>query len=251
MCGAYVLNESGLIQLEPGVHLMHDLFDGVDEPLVATGLELTLRARLALMMTGQPHVVRPTDPVPVLGFNRSGDPVLFPARWWLLMEPHGEGWKPNAQFATFNSKIDKVLHPQGTVHGHRPLSFRIVLPAQAYIEWHNKAPFTFQRADQQPVLFGGVAKAYPAGDGFTFGVSIVTLPGHPRTAHIHAKSLPLMLEDQHIAPWLDRSVPISELGYLAEPRLHAPLTIQPMASLNPMQPVNTPEHIEADAALSL
>jgi putative SOS response-associated peptidase YedK len=56
------------------------------------------------------------------------------------------------------------------------------------------------------VALGGLYEIWRFGDELVPGFSVIRLPPHLKFAHIHAKSLPLMLEPEDFDAWLDLAV---------------------------------------------
>ena len=193
-------------------------------------------------------VFRPTDRLPIIAQDRNGKLIIEQALWWLLMKTGEDGMPvPNQEYATFNSRIDKVMATGKTLHNTSPKSFRVLIPASGYFEWLGKVPYAIERADGETILFGGMAKAYPTPDGgYQLGVSIVTLPGNPKLAHIHQKSLPLMIEDDDIMHWLDRSVPNQDLQPFATPVLRHDMNTQPKSDIKQPELFGELQRIESD-----
>lgn len=243
MCGAYYLQQSQSLRDHFGIESKDDLKD-----FVLSGGDLDPMRLFDSTDRGDEKriVFRPTDQVPFLAIDKEGGWIGNHATWWLAMEQHGDGWRPNQKFATFNSRIDKVVSGDRSIHNMKPRSFRVILPATGFVEWHDKRPHLFTRSDGQALMLGGMAKAYELADGYHFAASIVTLPGHPKTRHVHEKSVPLMLSDAMVDAWLDRHVPHSDFSYLMEPQIPLDLLIQPVSDLSHFELVGQPESVPAD-----
>lgn len=241
MCGAYFLQQSAALRTHFGIQSKEDLADFVLRGDAVDPLRLFDSADGEML-----QIFRPTDRVPFLALDRNGDWIGLTATWWLAMERDGDHWHPNQKLATFNSRIDKVVSHGRTIHSMHPRSFRVVLPASGFVEWHNRQPHLFSRADDRALMLGGMAKAYPVTDGYHYAVSIVTLPAHPRTRQIHEKSTPLMLADDLIGPWLDRRLPHSDFAWLQTPSLPFSLRIRPTENLQTCLPLGPEQIIAAD-----
>ena len=241
MCGAYFLQQSASLRAHFGIESRADIADFMLRGDQVDPLSLFDAAGTPLL-----QLFRPTDQVPFLALDREGEWIGLTATWWLALEAEGDDWRPRQSLATFNSRIDKVVSNGNTIHKQPPRSFRVLLPASGFVEWHDKRPHCFRRADGKALMLGGMAKAYPVPSGHKFAVSIVTLPGHPSTRHIHEKSIPLMLQDNQIRHWLDRQRPHSDFRHFQTPTLPHTLTIQPVQDLKTMTPVGEPETVAAD-----
>lgn len=241
MCGAYYLRQSQSLRDFFGIESERDVDDFMQsKPAKDPRLLFDSEG------DGDAKVFRPTDEVPFIAESKDGALTARRARWWLLMQQEQGRWVPNQAYASFNSMIDKVVGPGRSAHSMRPKSFRVLIPAHGFIEWHDRKPYAFTRQDNRPLLLGGMAKAYPIEDGFQFAVSIVTLPGHPKTAHIHQKSIPLMLEDDETGAWLDRNLPHSDFQFYQTPQIRTDLEIQQLESVKSMASVGDAQVVPAD-----
>ncbi|MFC3852158.1 SOS response-associated peptidase family protein [Salinispirillum marinum] len=240
MCGAFYVRQSPTLAAYFGLESPSDLGEWVGREIINPRRILDGRSEFT--------VFRPTDRVLVIVQNKSGQYILQSARWWLLMKSDVEGTlTPHQEYATFNSRIDKVMATGRTLHNTRPKSFRVLIPASGYYEWLGKVPYAIERADGEPILFGAMAKAYPTPEGgYELGVSIVTLPGHPKLAHIHPKSLPLMIEDNEIPHWLDRTLANQHLHSFATPMLKHDMNTQPKSDIKQPELFGELQRIAAD-----
>ena len=241
MCGAYFIQQSASLREHFGIMTADDLKDFVLKGDSVDPLRLLDYAEQAML-----QIFRPTDRVPFIARDRQGHWIGLMATWWLAMDRADNHWAPNQKLATFNSRIDKIVGSGRSIHSIPPRSFRVLLPASGFVEWHQKRPHLFTRADGRTLLLGGMAKAYPVEEGHHYAVSIVTLPGHPKTRHVHEKCVPLMMPDELIDRWLDRAVPHSDFANLQTPRIPHNLDIQPVQDLKSLQPEGPAEAVSAD-----
>lgn len=240
MCGAYFLQQSASLREHFGIVSQGDIGDFMLDggPAPFSLFDASAQAMLA--------VFRPTDNVPFLALDRNGQWVGRVATWWLAMQRSGDHWEPNPKLASFNSRVDKVTGSGRSIHTMPPRSFRVVVPASGFVEWHDRKPHLFVRRDGKALRLGGMAKAYEAADRYQYAVSVVTLPGHDKTRHIHEKSVPLMLSDELTTDWLDRQLPHSDFAHLRAPVIPHDLMIQPVADLKMMHPAGEAEAVAAD-----
>ncbi len=153
--------------------------------------------------------VSPTDSVHIVVPGKR-ERQLATANWWLAMKANDhQELIPNTQWQTFNTRADKILN--SPLHRFAPRSFRVVIPAAGYYEWQNGRPIKLN-LEQGDIAFGGLAKYWPEHERFS--CSIITLPGHPALAHIHKKSVPLMLRGPQLEHWLDRSLSNAEVEHV-------------------------------------
>ncbi len=123
-----------------------------------------------------------------------------PAKWWLLL---GKDGKPNYQYATFNSRYDKLRSSFLTKKPYQ--TSRCIIPASLVIEGQNKKYHSITGKDRALAL-GGLYKTYQVGDETVTTASIITCPGHTKWTEFHAKSTPLFLDvddTEGIGMWLD------------------------------------------------
>ena len=184
--------------------------------------------------------IAPTDPVEIVVQGKR-EREIRTASWWLAMKA---GNNPSQLVAdnrwqSFNTRSDKIL--TSPMHNIAPKSFRVVIPASGYYEWQQKQPYALS-IPEEDIAFGGLAKYWPHTNQYS--CSIVTLPGHPALAHIHKKSVPLMLRGNAINQWLDRSQPHAALAHLWQNPRSLNLRAQKIES--PKNPVaaGKPEHLE-------
>lgn len=131
------------------------------------------------------------------------DRYLEDAKWWLLLDKNG---KPNYQYATFNSRSDKLFSSQLTKPAFR--NSRCLIPADGIIEGQNKK-YHFITSEKKSLLLGGIYKQYQIDNEIITTASIITCPGNPKLENIHRKSIPLMFDvenHQLIDMWLDPGI---------------------------------------------
>jgi len=154
--------------------------------------------------------IAPTDPVKIVVQGKC-ERQIRTAHWWLAMkaDTNSDKMVPDNRWQSFNTRSDKIL--TSPMHSIAPKSFRVVIPAAGYYEWQQTQAFALSIPDED-IAFGGLAKYWPQSGQFS--CSIVTLPGHPALAHIHKKSVPLMLRGNAIDQWLDRGKTHADLASL-------------------------------------
>ena len=172
------------------------------------------------------------------------DRYLEEAKWWLLLDKDG---KPNYQYATFNSRYDKLYSSPLTKGAFR--TSRCIIPASGIIEGQDKK-YHLITSERGALALGGIYKQYQV-DGETLATaSVITCPGNPKLEHIHKKSIPLMLDvddDELIDMWLNPSMTDSEAFQpLLTNRLNFDLVATPTVGARDMTPRGEPVHLEAD-----
>lgn len=151
---------------------------------------------------------------------------LEEAQWWLLLDKSG---KPNYQYATFNSRSDKLFSSRLTKNLMK--TSRCVLPASGVIEGQDKQYHSLT-TEADAVALGGLYKRYQIGDEQVTTTSVITCPPNPKLNGIHNKSTPLMLDWQDevlINMWLDPSLTDSEVfRHVLTGELMMPITATPI-----------------------
>ena len=149
----------------------------------------------------------PASMIQIVTEDRDGR-YLEDAKWWLLLNLDG---KPNYQYATFNSRYDKLYTSSLT----RSLfqTSRCLMPASSFIEGQDKQYHDIT-SERGALVLAGIYKTYQiAGETITTA-SIITCPGNPKLESIHRKSTPLMLDvddTELIDMWLDPSITNSDV----------------------------------------
>jgi putative SOS response-associated peptidase YedK len=151
---------------------------------------------------------------------------LEEAQWWLLLDKAG---KPNYQYATFNSRSDKLFSSRLTKNLMK--TSRCILPASGVIEGQDKK-YHGITSKYGAVALGGLYKRYQIGDQLMTTTSVITCPPNPKFNGIHEKSTPLMLDWQDkelINMWLDPSLTDSEVfRHVLTGELMMPITATPI-----------------------
>ncbi len=132
-----------------------------------------------------------------------------------------------------NSRDDKI---DGV--WRRVMKNRVVFPVDQAVEWHYELdllgqpagkprPWLIQRADDQIAAVAGIA------DGDR--VSMMTCPADGLYAQVHNKHpddprmLVYLTTPEHVADWLDQSLPIQRLRQLLRPAADPWLSAQPLS----------------------
>ncbi|MPZ28361.1 MAG: SOS response-associated peptidase [Micromonosporaceae bacterium] len=185
MCGRYATTRSAAD--------LSALFDAVDETAVDEMDLLEPRYNVA-----------PTDPVPVVRTDRSGQRVLVRARWGLL--PH---WArdPKAGARMINARVETVA--TAPAYARPFVSRRALVPADGWYEWRRlpgggKQAYFMTPADGSILTLAGLWSRWgPDGKAghrlLTF--TVLTTAAIGELAAIHDR-MPLLLPPQRWARWL-------------------------------------------------
>lgn len=196
MCGRLNVTDN------PGVRVLCDmiglpLFPKDDNP------QQTLRFSRFIKAGSAVSVIR----------DKAGRRELSSATWWLLQKANGSGFEPDFQWASFNTRYDKLNVPGSA--GYKAFrETRCVIPASGFGETEGKgksAVYTdFTALEGEAIAFGGLCREwFHHGTGVSvLSCSVITLPPAEWLMPYHTKASPLMLPqgDDTIALWLDSSI---------------------------------------------
>jgi len=211
MCGRY-----NVIDNPETVSLMNDL--GIEFNSVALPL----------------YNLCPTAFVPIVILDENG-PKIVMAIWWLLLEKGPNGLKPNPKWKTFNAVAKRATTSK--LYGPALKKSRCILPASGYYEWKKKQAYYIKPKDSA-IAFAGLYRRWEIEGSELYSCTLMTTEGHSKLAHIHEKSLPVMLPKSECENWLSRDeLPHTKLDSIFESRLRESLEVVPV-----IQYVNNADH---------
>lgn len=124
-------------------------------------------------------------------------PLVMDEVWWGY-RPH---WAKETAPEPINATVEKVAtsnYFRGAFAHHRCL-----VPANGWYEWLprevGKQPHFLCREDREPIWLAGIWSERPDGAP---GCAILTEPARGVAREIHGR-MPLVLDDESLAPWLD------------------------------------------------
>lgn len=157
------------------------------------------------------------------------------ATWWLMLDP--QTLKPNNQYASFNTRSDKLNVPRSL--GYHPYrNARCIIPATAFIEGAgDKKTYHKIHFENCAIAFGGLFREWINKDTgeLVRSASIITLPPVPEWEQIHPKSIPLMLpEDATLRQnWLNPDIhDVEQFDHLLTPKLNGPHIATPIGKVS-------------------
>ncbi len=166
------------------------------------------------------------------------------AKWWLLLDKSG---KPNYQYATFNSRSDKLGSSFLTKKPFK--TSRCIIPACSVIDGQANTSHRVSHQDNALAL-GGLYKTYQVEGELITSASIITCPGNPKWSEFHAKSTPLMLDTEDselIDMWLAPSFQhVEAFDDAITGRLAFDLEVTAMAGARDMTAIAEPFICSAD-----
>ena len=168
--------------------------------------------------------IAPTETVAVVFAENQGNQIL-PMRWWLT--PH---WakEMTSKYAMFNARSEGLSRSPAF---RGPFKYRrAIIPASSFIEWQK------QKEGKQPLLiepmtgafaFAALWDRWQQGEYDIYSCTIITTAAVPGFESIHQR-MPVILQPDEFAGWLDQQTPTDQLQRLLAPRLNAPLRITPL-----------------------
>lgn len=178
--------------------------------------------------------------------ERDGQRLLQDAMWSLLIEPKpkGNGYRPKPQFSTFNARSTRLT--ESSLWKKRYPTQRCIVPASAFHEWAGGQPFNIH-PEGAAVAMPGLWERWQFGGDVVHSFATITLPPHPRFKHIHAKSIPLMLQEKDFDLWLDpHFTDVEAFVDLMRSHIPAPLVCQPISDPKSLEPTAPAEIIPPD-----
>lgn len=141
--------------------------------------------------------VRPTDRAPVVRRHRgTGARKLDLLRWGLV-----PSWSDGPSGTPlFNARAETVAAKPSFRDAFERR--RCLVPAELFIEWHEKRPHEIRRADGAPLVLGGLWERWRQPDGTALdSYTIVTVAASSAMAGLHDR-MPLILEEGQQEQWL-------------------------------------------------
>ncbi|MDH3693139.1 MAG: SOS response-associated peptidase [Gammaproteobacteria bacterium] len=176
----------------------------------------------------------PTAFVPIVILDQNG-PKIVMATWWLLLEKGPKGLKPNPKWKTFNAVAKR--EPTSKLYAPALKKSRCILPSSGYYEWKGKQAYYIKPQDKA-IAFAGLYRRWEIEGNEIHSCTLMTTMGHAKLAHIHEKSLPVMLPESERESWLSKEeLPQSRLDLIFQSRLRDSLEVVPVS-----QYVNNADH---------
>ena len=146
--------------------------------------------------------IAPTQIVPVIVQQQTGERVLTPARWGLI--PHWVSDPGTFKANLFNARSESAAEKPSFRDAMR--SRRCIVPATGFYEWRktddSKQPFHIQRADGQPLAFAGLWSVNTRGADSLVSCTILTTAANSDIEVLHDR-MPVILEREAWARWAD------------------------------------------------
>ncbi len=116
---------------------------------------------------------------------------------------------------TFNARCESVFELasyRGPI-----LKQRCLIPVRGWHEWpDSRTPYFIHRADQAPLLLGGIWDVWESAEEVITSMSVITTPPGRYMGKFHDRS-PLILEDEAASAWLDPGLRADDLRAFFKP----------------------------------
>lgn len=190
MCGRYALNSTPARLKER----------------FATANELDLKPRFN---------IAPTQTVPVVRLDETGDRLLTLARWGLI-----PSWAKDPQEIRhpINAKAETAAIKPMFRHAYR--KSRVLVPADAFYEWmprNGKQPYLIRLRDGEPMGLGGLLEHWQGPEGEVTTFTILTVDANSLMAKIHDR-MPAIVRPEDYAAWIDTKLTdVTKIQAMAKP----------------------------------
>lgn len=168
--------------------------------------------------------IAPTDRVPVV-HELDGKRALTEMRWWLV-----PSWSdgPSQKYAMFNARCETLAKSRAFRGPFKRT--RAIIPASSFIEFqkttNGRQPYLIEQPESA-LAFAGLWDFWQSDGEQIYSCSIVTTEAAPSFEWVHNR-MPVMLDSDGAAQWLDHDIDTESLTSLFEPALVAPLVITPI-----------------------
>lgn len=183
--------------------------------------------------------IAPTQTVPVVGIDETGNRVFTSARWGLV-----PSWvkDPEELQHPINAKAETAAIKPMFRHAYR--KSRVLVPADGFYEWvprNGKQPYLIRLRDGEPMGMGGLLEHWqgPEGDVMTF--TILTVDANPLMARIHDR-MPVIIRPEDYPAWIDANLTdVTRIQAMAQPYPERFMEAYPVS-----RKVNSPRHDSPD-----
>ncbi|MUL34810.1 SOS response-associated peptidase [Gloeocapsopsis dulcis] len=188
--------------------------------------------------------IAPTQLVPVVLYPPEKQRQLKLFRWGLI-----PSWAkdPSIGSRLINARSETVSEKPSFRAAFRQR--RCLVVADGFYEWqrqeHKKQPYYFQRQDKQPFGFAGLWEHWQSPEGETINTcTILTTEANELMHPIHDR-MPVILNSQDYALWLEPTTQPTELQHLLHPYPSQAMNSYPVSTLVNKPTNNSPECINS------
>ena len=201
-------------------------FNIIDDPLTQLLIAITGQGQ-GWSLTTQ-YNIAPTQQVPVLTLEESGDWKLQDMRWWLV-----PGWSdgPTGKYAMFNARSETLKQSRAYREPFRKR--RCIVPASGYYEWKKdgdrKIPYYLEPADEPGFAFAGLWDFWQGEGQAVLSCTIVTSAAPDAMKPIHHR-IPVHLTPEQARVWSNADTEIETLEKLVAPEIRTEIRITPVST---------------------
>jgi len=183
--------------------------------------------------------IAPTQTVPVVRLDETGNRVFTLARWGLIpswVKDPGELQHP------INAKSETAAIKPMFRHAYR--SSRVLVPADAFYEWmtkDGKQPYLIRLRDGAPMGMGGLLEHWHGPEGEVTTFTILTTEANSLMTKIHDR-MPVIIKPEDYTTWLDTN----QTGVIKIQAMALPYPDRFMESYPVSRKVNSPKFDSPD-----
>ena len=179
--------------------------------------------------------IAPTESVPVIRLDESGNRIIELARWGLI-----PSWveDPDEIQHPINAKAETAAIKPMFRHAYR--ASRILIPADAFYEWtprNGKQPYLIKLKDDKPMGLGGLLECWHGYDTEIRTFSILTTNANLMMRDIHDR-MPVIISPDDYSAWLDTKLTdILKIQTMIKPYPERLMEAYPIS-----REINNPQH---------
>ena len=172
----------------------------------------------------------PTENIPIIFGNEDNRRIEL-AIWWYKLKLSTNRFVPEIRCKTFNARAQKLEDIRLYQNAFR--TQRCVIPASGFYGYKSvhgmRYPY-YIKPKEKAIGFAGLYNRWNNGHESTYSCTLVTTDPHPRLAHIHDKSFPVMLTRDYAESWLDPEITdICGFNRAFNPKLRSDFVVIPVS----------------------
>ena len=196
----------------------------------ATTNELALKPRFN---------IAPTQTVPVVRLDETGNRVFTLARWGLI-----PSWVKDSEELQhpINARAETAAIRAMFCHAYR--KSRVLVPADAFYEWtpkDGKQPYLVRLRNGEPMGIGGLLEHWQGPEGEVTTFTILTVDANSLMAKIHER-MPVIIRPEDYAAWIDTKLTdVTKIQAMIQPYPDRFMEAYPVS-----RKVNSPQYDSSD-----
>ena len=149
----------------------------------------------------------PTERIPII-FNHNNSHRIELAIWWYKIKSSHNRLRPEVLCKTFNARAQQLEYVR--LYQNAIRTRRCIIPASGFYGYRlvmgKRYPYYIKPKEKQAIVFAGLYNQWQNDHEATYSCTLITTDPHPKLAHIHDRSMPVMLTREHIGSWLDPEI---------------------------------------------